>query len=152
MFIKSKLTAYLLLFFLGLLGAHRFYLGKVGTGLIYLFTFGLLGFGWIYDLFTLGRQVDIYNLIYGGEGRLRNTNENNVIVNVPSPDSGGVVHSTDKAILQTPEKQETREQTNAEKLIELAELKDKGVLTQREFEREKDKILRPPNIFRSFGR
>ena len=58
---KSKLIAYLLWFFLGVFSLHRFYLGKVGTGLIYLFTFQLLGIGWIVDLFTLSGKVDNYN-------------------------------------------------------------------------------------------
>jgi TM2 domain-containing membrane protein YozV len=54
--------AWLLLFFLGLLGIHRFYLGKWGTGLIYLFTGGLLGIGWLYDLCTLNAQVSDRNM------------------------------------------------------------------------------------------
>jgi len=60
---KSSGTAYLLFFFLlfGLCGFHRFYIGKIGTGVIYLFTFGLFGFGLLYDLFTLGSQVGQYN-------------------------------------------------------------------------------------------
>jgi TM2 domain-containing membrane protein YozV len=54
--------AWLLLFFLGLLGIHRFYLGKWGTGIIYLFTGGLLGIGWLYDLCTLNAQVSDRNM------------------------------------------------------------------------------------------
>ena len=37
--------------------AHRFYIGKLGTGFLYLFTLGLLGVGVIFDLFTLAGQV-----------------------------------------------------------------------------------------------
>lgn len=58
---KSKTTAYLLLIFLGAIGAHKFYLGKTGKGILYIFTLALLSIGWWYDLFTLGKQVDQYN-------------------------------------------------------------------------------------------
>jgi len=47
---KSRLAAALLCLFLGVLGIHRFYVGKIGTGLIWFFTGGLLGLGWILDL------------------------------------------------------------------------------------------------------
>lgn len=58
---KSKLAAYLLWFFLGWLSLHRFYLGKIGTGILYLITGQLFGIGWIVDLFILGGMVDNYN-------------------------------------------------------------------------------------------
>lgn len=48
--IKSRLVAFLLCFFLGILGIHRFYVGKVGTGILYLLTGGLLCIGVIFDL------------------------------------------------------------------------------------------------------
>jgi TM2 domain-containing membrane protein YozV len=54
-------VAWLLLTFLGALGIHRFYQGKIGTGILYLLTFGLLGIGYLYDLFTLNRQVSEIN-------------------------------------------------------------------------------------------
>lgn len=53
--------AWLLLVFLGLFGIHRFYLGKIGTGLLYLLTFGLCGLGYIYDLWTLNDQITLIN-------------------------------------------------------------------------------------------
>ena len=54
-------AAWLLLTFLGYLGAHRFYMGKIATGLLWLLTGGLLGMGWLYDLCTLNGQVDQIN-------------------------------------------------------------------------------------------
>lgn len=38
--------------FLGFTGAHRFYRGEIGMGFLYLFTLGLLGIGWIHDIFA----------------------------------------------------------------------------------------------------
>lgn len=54
---RSLVVAYGLWFVWGLLGAHRFYLGKPVTGFVFLLTGGLMGLGWLYDLFTLRRQV-----------------------------------------------------------------------------------------------
>lgn len=54
---KNLGVAYLLWFFFGILGVHHFYLGKVGRGLLWLLTGGLLGIGLLVDLFTLPSQV-----------------------------------------------------------------------------------------------
>ncbi len=64
---KSKAAAYFLWFFLGFLSAHRFYLGKVTSGIIYLLTGQLFGIGWIIDLFLIEGMVERYNL----DNRLR---------------------------------------------------------------------------------
>lgn len=45
----------------GCLGFHRFYLGKIPTGLFWLFTGGVAFLGSIYDFFTLARQVEQAN-------------------------------------------------------------------------------------------
>jgi len=34
----------------GILGAHRFYVGRYGLGILYFFTFGVLGIGWLVDI------------------------------------------------------------------------------------------------------
>ncbi|MBQ8027897.1 MAG: TM2 domain-containing protein [Clostridia bacterium] len=50
---KSKTVAALLCFFLGSLGIHRFYAGKMGTGFLWLFTAGLGGVGAFIDFFLI---------------------------------------------------------------------------------------------------
>lgn len=54
---KSVPVAYVLLFLVGFLGVHQFYLGKTGRGLGYLLTFGWFTFALWLDLFTLASQV-----------------------------------------------------------------------------------------------
>lgn len=58
---KDVGVAYLLWFFLGALGGHRFYVGDKGLGVLYLFTLGLLGIGVLVDLFVLAGRVRRYN-------------------------------------------------------------------------------------------
>jgi len=51
-----------ILWIFGFTGAHRFYFGKPISGTVYFFTLGLLGIGWIIDLFLipgLNRQASL---------------------------------------------------------------------------------------------
>jgi TM2 domain-containing membrane protein YozV len=47
---KEFIPTILLCLFLGVLGAHRFYVGKIGTGILQLLTFGGLGIWSMIDL------------------------------------------------------------------------------------------------------
>jgi hypothetical protein len=46
---RSRLVALLLCVLLGYLGVHRFYVGKIGSGILWLFTGGLFGVGYLID-------------------------------------------------------------------------------------------------------
>lgn len=50
---KNKWVSFFLCLFLGLFGAHKFYEGKVGMGILYLFTAGLFSIGWFIDCIVL---------------------------------------------------------------------------------------------------
>ena len=52
---------WILLTFLGLLGIHRMYMGKWLTGIVFLLTGGLFGFGILYDFWTLNDQITLVN-------------------------------------------------------------------------------------------
>ena len=59
---KSRAVALALCIPLGVFGAHRFYVGKIGTGILQLCTLGGLGLWYLYDLITIAsgefRDVD----------------------------------------------------------------------------------------------
>jgi len=50
---KSRLAAALLAFFLGVIGVHRFYVGKIGTGILQIVTIGGLGIWTLVDLIVI---------------------------------------------------------------------------------------------------
>ena len=57
---KNKWVAFALCFFLGYFGAHKFYEGKAGMGILYLFTLGLFGFGWLVDIIVILTKPNPY--------------------------------------------------------------------------------------------
>jgi TM2 domain-containing membrane protein YozV len=54
-------VAWILQTFLGMFGIHRFYMGKIWTGLLWLLTGGLFLVGYVYDYLTLNTQIDEVN-------------------------------------------------------------------------------------------
>src|SRR5262245_9809550 len=81
---KSGIVAFLLwlLGFVGLCGIHRFYVGRIGTGIVWLLTLGLLGVGQLIDLFFLGSMVRSANMLSGLRANAQATasaNNNNVV-------------------------------------------------------------------------
>lgn len=61
---KNKWVAFFLCLFFGYLGVHRFYERKIGTGILWLCTFGLCGFGWIIDLIIILTKPAHYYVHY----------------------------------------------------------------------------------------
>ena len=57
---RNKWVAFFLCLFLGFFGAHKFYEGKTGMGILYLFTGGLVGIGWIIDCISLFLKPNPY--------------------------------------------------------------------------------------------
>lgn len=56
----NKTTALLLCIFLGYFGAHKFYEGRIGLGILYVLTWGLLGIGWIADVIIIAMKPNPY--------------------------------------------------------------------------------------------
>ncbi|MGN0649196.1 MAG: TM2 domain-containing protein [Oscillospiraceae bacterium] len=59
---KNKWVAFLLCLFLGEIGAHKFYEGKILMGLVYMFTGGLFGVGWVIDTIALLFKPNPYSV------------------------------------------------------------------------------------------
>ena len=57
---KNKWLTFVLCFFFGFLGVHKFYEGKTGMGILYIFTMGLFGFGWLIDLILILTKPHYY--------------------------------------------------------------------------------------------
>ena len=57
---KNKWVTFTLWLLLGIVGGHKFYEGKIGTGILYMFTGGLFFIGWIIDLFAILNKPNPY--------------------------------------------------------------------------------------------
>lgn len=82
---KSRKRAFLWWIFFGIFGGHRFYLGKISSGLLYTLTLGFFTLGWLYDgylIITNNFYDNKNNLLKPGEfiektvGRLIFRNKN----------------------------------------------------------------------------
>ncbi len=112
---KNKMTAALFAGFLGWIGVHRFYLGQVGLGIVYALTGGLFGIGFIADfIIFLTMSEEAFNQKY------------NAAYSTP-PQQQIVVKPSGVKI--------------ADELKKLHELKEAGILTEYEYESQKQNLL-----------
>ena len=109
---KDFLPTLILCFFVGMLGIHRFYAGKVGTGIAMIVTLGGLGIWVLIDfiMICIGSFRDI-------DGRIIKYQR---AVIAPSSSETGI----------------------AEELEKFAELKEKGVISEEEFNKKKEELLK----------
>ncbi|MBI2849003.1 MAG: TM2 domain-containing protein [Chloroflexi bacterium] len=75
---KTRLAVFLLCSMFGWLGAHRFYVGKKVSGVVWLLTLGLLFIGWSVDLILItagtfrdksGKKVGAWVVVRDKEGK-----------------------------------------------------------------------------------
>ena len=69
---KNNIIDLIICIFLGYIGAHKFYEGKIKLGLLYLLTVGLFGIGWIVDIFLLSLKLIKNNHNYNNENKSKN--------------------------------------------------------------------------------
>lgn len=106
------LPVFLLCFFLGSLGAHRFYVGKKLSGFLFLITGGFVVIGWLIDTILI-----LFSSFTDSEG--------NVIT--PGNKSGQVVLNNKSSTI--------------DQLREFSKLRDEGILTEEEFQAKKMELL-----------
>jgi len=116
---KSRLVALVLVIFLGMFGAHRFYAGKTGSAIAQLILtltfFGMIVSGiWVF--------IDFLLILFGGfaDGKgAKMSDWNGTALSAPTASGVGV----------------------ADELAKYADLKQKGMLTDEEYEAKKKQLL-----------
>lgn len=109
---KDKNTAGILALFLGGLGVHKFYMGHIGTGFIYLI------FCWTF-IPAIVALIDAISIFMATEEKFD--------------------QKINKQYLAQQAEQDT--ESNARQLVDLYELKEKGGITANEYEIAKSKLL-----------
>lgn len=85
---KSMGSAYIIWFFFGLIGLHRFYLDSPVVGLIQFFTLGGFGMWWLLDFFLIPGLVNDCNMklmLLSRGGNISQQQAVNVVVQAPPP-------------------------------------------------------------------
>jgi TM2 domain-containing membrane protein YozV len=130
---KNLAIAYLLMFFMGFFGVHKFYLGKIGHGVLYavLSMTGLgtvpVFFALVYDFFTMPTQVHNSNQLLGYDSSI-----GSVIFEDHSFEQDLVETDDYEVVYQEPEKPKEPEKSIEHQIIELAEKSDMSQLTLRD--------------------
>lgn len=129
---KSKTTATVLCFFLGGFGIHRFYLGQTGLGVLYLIFFwtcipalialiDFIGFLLMSEE-TFNQKYNLTSIIMKSQQTLPNNNMNTIAINMGGQNAEAI-------------------RSSSEEVKRLYELKEKGIITQEEFDLKKKTLL-----------